>query len=140
MPNGDRFCSDIETGVIYQRSTVAIGDISDGTSNTYLLGEKYVSREMYTTGADNGDDQSMYVGYDLDVNRWTQNDPVAPYTPLRDRRGLEQYYRFGSAHPGACNFVFCDGSVRSVSYTIDPEIHRRLGNRSDGQPVDSSRF
>ena len=112
----------------------------DGTSNTYLLGEKYVSREMYTTGADNGDDQSMYVGYDLDVNRWTQNDPVAPYTPLRDRRGLEQYYRFGSAHPGACNFVFCDGSVRSVSYTIDPEIHRRLGNRSDGQPVDSSRF
>lgn len=140
MPNGDRFCLDIETGVIYQRSMVAIRDITDGTSNTYLLGEKYMNRYWYTTGQDNGDDQSMYVGYDLDVNRWTQNDPVAPYTPLRDRGNLEQYYRFGSVHPGACTFLFCDGSVRSVSYTIDPEIHRRLGNRSDGQPVDSSRF
>jgi prepilin-type processing-associated H-X9-DG protein len=48
--------------------------------------------------------------------------------------------RFGSAHVAGCNFVFCDGSVRTISYTIDPEIHRRLANRKDYLPVDESQY
>jgi len=42
------------------------------------------------------------------------------------------WYRFGSAHPDGCNFVYCDGSVRLISYSIDPEVHRAVSNRRDG--------
>jgi len=36
--------------------------------------------------------------------------------------------------------AFCDGTVRQISYEIDPAIHRLLGIRNDGQPVDTSQF
>ena len=74
----------------------------------------------------NGDDlaRSTYLGW----------------TPMQDSPGVADNVRFGSAHAAACNMVFCDGSVHAISYSIDPEIHRRLGNRSDGQPIDASQF
>jgi prepilin-type N-terminal cleavage/methylation domain-containing protein len=130
-----------ETGVIYQCSIVRTRDITDGLSSTYLLGEKYVNSDFYPTGQDNGDDQSAYVGYDIDVCRWTHNvPPTAVFTPLPDTPGLLQYHSFGSAHAGSCLFVFCDGAVHPISYAIDAEIHRRLGHRGDGKPVDSRSF
>jgi len=36
--------------------------------------------------------------------------------------------------------VFCDGSVRTLSYSIDPELNGRLGNRKDRLPIDMSRL
>ena len=47
---------------------------------------------------------------------------------------------FGSAHAGGFNMSLCDGSVRSISYSIDAEVHRRLGDRKDGEAIDSSKF
>ena len=117
------------TGISFLRSTVTINDVTDGTSNTYCIGEKYVA----TQGTDDGDDQTMFTGYDYDTVRYTQ--PDCP--PMRD---TDENWpdHFGSAHSGVCNFVFCDGSVRSVRYDIDQEVHRRLGNRRDALPVDTS--
>jgi prepilin-type processing-associated H-X9-DG protein len=56
-------------------------------------------------------------------------------TPLQDRIGVTDVNRFGSAHTSGCNFVLCDGSVRSIDFSIDGTTHARLGNKADGQVV-----
>jgi prepilin-type processing-associated H-X9-DG protein len=108
-----------------------------------MAGEKYLPPDKYEadgsdTEGDPGDNHSMYQGFDWDINRWTNwdADSQAGRPPLQDRFGQEAFGSFGSAHPGGLNMVFCDGSVQTISYDIDPEIHRRQGNRLDGdQPV-----
>ena len=50
------------------------------------------------------------------------------------------FWGFGSAHPGGINFVFCDGSVQSISYEIDRELYVALGNKSDGLMIDGNQF
>jgi prepilin-type N-terminal cleavage/methylation domain-containing protein/prepilin-type processing-associated H-X9-DG protein len=130
--------SDPATGVCYLRSRVTTARITDGTSNTYMLGEKYLNTDCYYLGNDGADNESMYCGYDNDNHRSTY--PAATHTPMQDRPGATYYERFGSAHAIGCNMVFCDGSVQFISYAIDPETNRRLGNRQDGQMVDAKRY
>ena len=125
------------TGICYLRSEITVSSISDGLSNTYMLGEKYLCPDNYATGMDPGDNESMYTGDDNDNQRTTYYDPSSgpTHTPMQDQSGYPDSYRFGSAHSGGCNMALCDGSVRSIGYSIDAETHRRLGNRKDGQPV-----
>jgi hypothetical protein len=47
---------------------------------------------------------------------------------------------FGSAHPGAMQSVFCDGSVHTIRYDINPGTWVNLCCRNDGQEVDTSEF
>jgi prepilin-type processing-associated H-X9-DG protein len=106
--------------------------VPDGLSNTYLIGEKYLNPDYYETGQDGADDQNAYVGYDGDTDRCTQ----LGYPPAQDQPGLGDNDAFGSPHAAAFNAAFCDGSVHPIPYTIDLEVHRRLGNRNDGQVID----
>jgi prepilin-type N-terminal cleavage/methylation domain-containing protein/prepilin-type processing-associated H-X9-DG protein len=125
------------TGVCYLRSQVALTQISDGVSNTYMLGEKCLNPDTYYNGGDGADNESMFCGYDNDNHRTTYYNGSTPtHTPIPDQAGIPEYYRFGSAHANGLNMSFCDGSVQAISYSIDPETHRRLGNRQDGLPVD----
>jgi prepilin-type N-terminal cleavage/methylation domain-containing protein len=117
-------------GIIYQAYEYKLSDITDGTSQTYLVGEKYLTPDRYAGEfQDFGDDQSCWAGDDLDMNRFADDT----LRPLPDQRGLAEFTRFGSAHAGVFQMSFCDSSIQSVSYDIDPIIHQRLGGRRDGE-------
>lgn len=115
----------LATGVSFLRSLVRPAEVAAGESNTYLLGEKSVSDAALESDLDLGFDQSCYSGVDVDLNRWTI-DP-----PTRDD-GHTRIRRFGSPHSAGCGMVFCDGSVRTVSYDVDGELHRETGTRENG--------
>ena len=122
------------TGICYQRSTVKMAQVRDGSSNTYMVGEKYLGIDNYTSGTYTADDWWALGGIGNDHYRTTY------WEPRQDRTGYDNSYIFGSPHAGGFNVVFCDGSVRSVGYSIDLETHRRLGNRNDGQIVDTNQL
>jgi len=127
------------TGVVFVRSMVRQAEIRDGMSNTYMVGEKYLNPNDYETGIDLGDNHVYCMGHNNDVVRWTwynATNPVASLVPKQDRPGLSDWSSFGSPHANGCNFVFCDGSVRTISYGIDPLTHSHLGNRNDGAAID----
>ena len=126
---------DQSTGVIFQRSQIRIADIRDGCSNTYLAGEKYLDPDHYLDGADgSADDGVMFEGFDSDVARWTNQTPTAGSC------GHTGWPVSAAPHAAGCNMAFCDGSVRSISYSINLQVHGYLGNRNDGQPIDASKF
>jgi prepilin-type N-terminal cleavage/methylation domain-containing protein len=124
------------TGVVVWRRAVQIKNVTDGLSQTFLAGEKYLMPDYYFSGIDIGDNQSMYTGFDVDVNRWANQDE-----PLhRDRPGLVSYTSFGSAHAHVCQFVFCDGSVHSLVFSIDGKTLAYLANRKDKHTPDASQY
>lgn len=114
------------TGIFHQRSAIKTASVSDGLSNTYLMGEKYVSKPGYKQYGDFGYDQPYVVGEDWDTARWCEKQPLMD-SVLKDPE------RFGSAHATSFNMVFCDGSVHVVTFTIDLGVHRSIGGRNDGK-------
>ncbi len=117
------------TGVFYLYSSLKLSDIQAGTSNVFMIGEKYLNPTNYRTGSDPGDNECLYVGFDNDISRETG------YAPLQDRVGLQDTQRFGSGHPGGFNMLTCDGSVHTISYDIDPNVFLKLGNRRVGGSI-----
>ncbi|MBN2291189.1 MAG: DUF1559 domain-containing protein [Pirellulales bacterium] len=123
-------------GVVFQRSELVCSEISDGMSNTYLIGEKNVNPDYYTSHSRPGDSQSMFNGWDSDNTRYggmdnsyglSREHPLIPDTP-----GAEFHQSFGGPHPGVCLFAFCDGSVRSIHYSIELTLHHNMAARNDG--------
>lgn len=115
------------TGISFVRSRLRFAEITDGLSNTYLVGEKYVS--LGDARGFGGDDQSMYMGDDADIRRWGFGPP------LSDRSRVEDRWAFGSRHSAVCGFVLVDGSVRHQDFGIDTSTHLRLSDRRDGQVI-----
>ncbi len=120
---------DLQDGIIYRMSRVQAANAFDGLSNVYLLGEKYVAADKYDaegSDADAGDDGPMVAGYSNNTIR------SGFERPTHDTAGKSHPTAFGSAHASGWNAAFGDGSVRTLSYTIDATLHQRLSARADG--------
>src|SRR5690606_23113090 len=124
--------AEVQNGISHQRSQVTAAQITDGLSNTYSVGEKYLPVADYETGTHQNDDLSIYAGHDGDLNRYTAVRENRPRKISSDFE-LPTSQHFGSAHPTTFHMAFCDGSVRPTSYGIDPTMHRLLGGRDDGE-------
>jgi prepilin-type N-terminal cleavage/methylation domain-containing protein/prepilin-type processing-associated H-X9-DG protein len=143
-------------GVLYSSSRVGFNDITDGTSNTFAVGERnyycdqgaWVGNRNPTGGGATGADYTMgVVSFPLN-------------SPLNGKN--ECIEGFASNHSGGANFLFCDGSVHfitnSIGYNTGPltgtdqkgnaanmttlatsaaslGVYQRLGIRNDKQPV-----
>jgi prepilin-type processing-associated H-X9-DG protein len=121
-------------GIVYCGSLIAVADVTDGLSTTYLAGEKYLDADCYTNGTDLGDNEAALQGENEDVSRWTFLAPQ-PDTP-----GGTWRFLFGSAHSDGFHMAFCDGSVQQMSYTINLAVHKCLGNRKDGLAIDAKNY
>jgi prepilin-type N-terminal cleavage/methylation domain-containing protein len=122
------------TTVVSWTSRTSLHSLTDGTSHTILVGEKYVLLDK--------------LGHcDADAAAYNASNPPRSYARVGgpgfpigqlQRAGVtvtEDERVFGSYHSGICQFVFGDGSVHALSASLDPSILRLLCVRNDGQPV-----
>ena len=113
-------------GVCYQNSRTKILDITDGASNTVVLGECSFNPQkgwlaaiwVGMTGYDGASIRISDVMWAIDASAARING-TAPQA-------------FGSRHPGGAMFAFGDGSVRLFRDTIDPNAVRWVAGRNDG--------
>lgn len=119
-------------GLSYAHSQVTGQMVSDGTSKTYMVAEKYLNIDLYANGLDPGDNEAAYASHNSDNYR-TVSTIFGP--PRRDRSGLSIKEIFGSSHQEGFHAAFCDGSVRSVSFSIQPAVHVANGTRNGDEVI-----
>ena len=143
---------------------VRLTSITDGTSNTLMLGEKFVPTDLYSAATAWGDNNPWPTGADWTVYRCANQQPkqdipssaVTQGTPppnaaaakgacgpwgLGAPTGGGGYYDYwGSAHPAGFNAALSDGSVRTIKYSISLPVLQALATRSGGEPVDPTGF
>ena len=110
-------------GVGFQNSFVGFRDITDGTSNTLMVGERawsYKGRVLgaatmfgFSASVDDPGASSNIKTAGINAIGLTYNGINATLGIQHDRRG------FSSSHVGGAHFLLCDGSVHFISENID---------------------
>lgn len=141
---GKMFVQPPGTRITTWKSQTGFQSITDGISNTLLIGEKYV---LPASRWGKDEDRSVYNGGWARAFRrmagavpgtsrnfplvTDPNDTWSGLTPLMQPASQ----RFGGHHPGVCQFVFCDGTVRPIRNSVDTATLSRLAKRSDGEAI-----
>ena len=128
---------------------VTFAKITDGTSKTLLIGEKYVRNDNYVENQQlhYSDDRGWCDGWDADQMRSTCFVPVNDGDSIGwQDASLTRYFgddfasgavggswnvlQFGSPHTAGINSVFADGSVHIINFDIDVLVFNSLGTRN----------
>jgi prepilin-type N-terminal cleavage/methylation domain-containing protein/prepilin-type processing-associated H-X9-DG protein len=121
--------------IVTSKSRTGLESIMDGTSQTFLVGEKHSVFEKWGQSGPSWGEGAIWNG-DFPRNysriggqtRWNlgqgPTDLVGPW-----------HCKFGSWHPGVCQFLFADGHVASVRNTIDMDTLQKLSCRNDGNVI-----
>jgi prepilin-type N-terminal cleavage/methylation domain-containing protein len=127
------------TGVLYRNSKIGIRDITDGTTNTLVVGE--ISGAPFDDGGNNphrawvqgaSNANNDFASYSCKNVRWGIGQ--ARYTS-NNVNYLFNDQRFGSNHTGGCQFLLGDGGVRFVSENIDFNTYQAVATRDQGEVV-----
>ena len=129
-----------------ENSDTTLVGITDGTSNTLLMGEQTL--ELFN-GVTTSWAYAGWVSVGIDpvgawnvtypargLNVWNYNNNTSPLNNTRGRRA--SWYNASSLHSGGVNFVFADGSVRFIQESIDLPNLTRLSRMSDGEVITNS--
>ncbi|MBX3442654.1 MAG: DUF1559 domain-containing protein [Planctomyces sp.] len=138
-------------GILYLNSKTRIGDVRDGTTNVYLIGEsRYAitpigSRNASVIGwasstrLDSSCHPSVLAASWLQINSIPGSGGSRQGWGTRDSRDFSSAL-FGSFHVGGCHMAMADGSVHFISENMDLATHRQMAKREDGLPVGGSHF
>jgi prepilin-type N-terminal cleavage/methylation domain-containing protein len=116
-------------------SRIGFRDIRDGLSQTLFIGEKHIPRDRSDTnppglrGFGHPQDSALYNG---DHRNYCTTGIGAP---LRGPESNSTGVQFGGWHPGICQFVMGDGSVRALAISISPTTLENYAARADGQVI-----
>jgi prepilin-type N-terminal cleavage/methylation domain-containing protein len=135
--NAGRNASAWNTGIFknhFGMGQTKFGDITDGLSNTMLVGEKHIQLNAEAWGQDGCAALPDAPAFSGDC-RETLSSIAGPSNPPA-RSPLERpNFNFGSRHPGVFNSTLCDGSVRTIPVTIDLTTYANLATHNDGIPT-----
>ncbi len=129
--------SAVGDGLFYRHSSVRIRDITDGTSNTFAIGERYydgaagVSSSSRIGGVwvgTNGGGGRTHVQDCRDISGNYINSATAPSS-------TESEYAFSSRHVGGAHFLLADGAVRFVSENLNGGTYADLATRDGGETI-----
>ncbi len=125
------------------RYIVKVANITDGLSNTFAVGEKFYPQTSTGGVIYNGDFQSQYLRW---AGREGTQDPVTQRWTIERALINDKNYgvsdwtaRFSAVnHPGIGMFAFLDGSVNTISASVDLEVLHRQAKRDDGLVISSN--
>jgi len=120
-------------GILFYNSEISFGEIPDGTSNTFIVGER--DNQPLTNGQErraavwSGPRQANWLntclGPTTSQAEFTLNGPIGT--------GQSRWTNFSSSHPSGANFGRADGSVIYVSDTVDGGTYESMGTRAGGE-------
>ena len=125
-PTPDRHNTNDANGIFYRNNYqdgLRFASITDGTSNTLMIGEDVPSQNFHSAAYySNGD----YCSCHGPPNFFVKPPTVGAWWNVMT---------FRSKHPGLVQFAVADGSVRSIQQNISYDLYRYLCNKQEGQAV-----